>query len=246
MALTADRNTPATEIERAISIKVAASTKIYVGALCAVNASGYLVPASNTAGLRVVGVSDEYVDNSAGSNGDKECRIRKGSHGMKNDATNPVAQAGIQRICYVVDDQTVAAEASGGQVVAGIVDKIGDDGLVYVRIPDELDATAALVGASFGDIETVTSGALSLYKRTSLISITGTQAYTLADGLYEGQRKSVIVTVAATSPDGTLTPATFADGTSIDLDAVGESVELEWHATGGWRVISIVGATITA
>lgn len=95
-------------------------------------------------------------------------------------------------------------------------------------------------------IEAVTSGALSLLHRTSLISVTGTVAYTLPDGWFEGQRKSLRVTVAAGTPDGTLTPATFADGTSLDLDAVNESVELEWHADGGWRVVHIVGATITA
>lgn len=94
-------------------------------------------------------------------------------------------------------------------------------------------------------VETVTAGALSLSTRTSLVSVTSTKAYTLADGTYEGQRKSIYVTVAASTPDGTLTPATFADGTSIDLDAVSESVELEWHASGGWQVLSLVGATIT-
>jgi hypothetical protein len=95
-------------------------------------------------------------------------------------------------------------------------------------------------------IETVTSGALSLLARTSLISVTDTAAYTIGDGWIEGQRKSLRVTVAGGTPDGTLTPATFADGTSLDLDAVNESVELEWHQADGWNVVHIVGATITA
>jgi hypothetical protein len=94
-------------------------------------------------------------------------------------------------------------------------------------------------------METVTAGALDPMQRTSLISVTGAQSYTLADGRYLGQRKNIRVTVAATSPDGTLTPATFADGTSIDLDAVNEAAELEWTSSG-WRIISIVGATINA
>lgn len=93
--------------------------------------------------------------------------------------------------------------------------------------------------------ETVASGALSLLTRTSLIDVTGTQAYTLADGSFEGQRKTIRVIVAATTPDGTLTPATFADGTSISLDALEESVELQWSSSGGWRVVFITGATIT-
>lgn len=93
-------------------------------------------------------------------------------------------------------------------------------------------------------VETVTSGALDPMKRVSLVSVTGTQAYTLADGRYVGQRKSIVVIVAASTPDGTLTPATFANGTSIDLDAVNESVELVWTASG-WRVLNITDATIT-
>ena len=93
-------------------------------------------------------------------------------------------------------------------------------------------------------IETVTSGALSLGVVTSLISVTGTQAYTLADGSFEGQRKVLRVIVAASTPDGTLTPANFADGTSIDLDAVDEQVELQWTGSD-WRVIRISGATVS-
>jgi hypothetical protein len=93
-------------------------------------------------------------------------------------------------------------------------------------------------------IETVTTGALSLFARTSLISVTGTKAYTLANGFYAGQRKGVIVTVAASTPDGTLTPAAFADGTSLDLDAVLECCELIWTGAN-WRILSSSGLTVT-
>jgi len=94
------------------------------------------------------------------------------------------------------------------------------------------------------DLETVTSGALSLDVLTSLISVTGTKAYTLADGRYEGQIKKFVVILAATTPDGTLTPANFADGTSIDLDALLEAGELVWTAAG-WRIMNFKGMTIT-
>ncbi len=92
---------------------------------------------------------------------------------------------------------------------------------------------------------TVTAGAVDPTLAATKISVTGTQAYTLADGTEEGQRIMLAVIVAATTPNGTLTPVTYADGTSIDLDAVGESVTLEWHATGGWHTVMIAGATIT-
>lgn len=94
-------------------------------------------------------------------------------------------------------------------------------------------------------IETVTTGALSLASRVTLVSVTGTIGYTLVDGTREGQRKEYRVIVAASTPVGTLTPDTFADGTSLSLDAVDETATLEWHAVGGWRVVAITGSTIT-
>jgi hypothetical protein len=92
--------------------------------------------------------------------------------------------------------------------------------------------------------ETVASGALDPDILHSDIDVTGTQAYTLADGNVIGFSKTIRVTVAASTPDGTLTPTSLADGTSIDLDAVGEELTLMWNGTN-WRVTSIAGATIT-
>ncbi len=122
-----------------------------------------------------------------------------------------------------------------------------DDAFGGALSPESLALLTDMIDeqAAAGAIETVTAGALSVSTRTSLVSVTGTQAYTLADGIREGQVKKIRVIVAATTPDGTLTPATFADGTSLDLDAVNEYVELEWHSPDGWHVVDIDGATIT-
>ena len=65
----ADRNTQRKDgIE--IGLPVAASTEIEAGHLVAVNSSGYAVPAGDTSGHKVMGVAQESVDNSDGSNGD--------------------------------------------------------------------------------------------------------------------------------------------------------------------------------
>lgn len=93
-------------------------------------------------------------------------------------------------------------------------------------------------------IETVTAGALNPAIGLTLVSVTGTQAYTLADGTRVGQRKQFRCTVAASVPDGTLTPSNFADGTSIDIDAVNEAGELIWDGSN-WRLTYIVGSTVT-
>ena len=44
--------------------------------------------------------------------------------------------------------------------------------------------------------------------------------------------------------NGTLTPTTFANGTTITFDAVGESVTLVWNSAIGWVATSVNGATV--
>lgn len=64
-----DRNTPYRDGELN-PVPVAAATEIFGGHMVAVNASGYAVPASATASQITLGVSDGWVDNSKGSDGD--------------------------------------------------------------------------------------------------------------------------------------------------------------------------------
>ncbi len=55
---------------------VAATTKIFAGALTVLNAAGNLVPGSTATGLVARGVAFEQVDNSAGAAGDKNAESR--------------------------------------------------------------------------------------------------------------------------------------------------------------------------
>lgn len=98
--------------------------------------------------------------------------------------------------------------------------------------------------------ETVTSGALALACATSFVSVSGTKAYSLADGQYDGQVKNVICSAAGSTPAGTLTPATPYGFATVLFDAVGESVELTWFTGKGWAVtgrgaLSAAGATVS-
>jgi len=244
MALSANRNTQERTVGVLAVYKVKGSTHIYAGALCATDSNGYLVPASATSGLTVVGRADEEVNNT-GSSGDKSFRVQQGLFKWANSSGSAVTQALVGKVCYVEDDQTVGLSESNS-IVAGIVVEIDADLGIWVATFWGMNGTAVAAGyPSNGAIETVTVGALDPAKRTTLLSVTGTKAYTLADGSVEGQRKSVICTVAASTPAGTLTPATFANGTSIAFDAVNDSVELEWHASGGWRVVALSAVTVS-
>ena len=118
------------------------------------------------------------------------------------------------------------------------------------------NGTITTSNASFGvGQETKTSGALSLTSK-SFVSVTGTVAFTLANGTVTGQRKEIECSVAATSPAGTLTIATPAgtEPATHVFTAVGQALTLEWNGTG-WHVIKktraghqtlVIGTTLTA
>lgn len=112
---------------------VKASTKLYAGGMGATDASGWAVPASDTAGLIVHGRTEADADNSGGSNGDITCHLRKGVFGYNNSTTNALTKANVKQTVFVEDDNTVAS-TSTNKVVAGILEFIGDDGLCYVRL----------------------------------------------------------------------------------------------------------------
>ncbi len=87
-------------------------------------------------------------------------------------------------------------------------------------------------------VETRTSGALGLPYTTHYLSVTGTVAFTLADGLSIGQRKRIECSVAATSPLGTLTlnDAFASESLTHVFNTAGQVLVLEWTATG-WKTI---------
>ena len=86
------------------------------------------------------------------------------------------------------------------------------------------------------------AGAVDLTNLITELTTTGANALTLADGTTSGQVK--IVNMIVDGGDGTLTPVTFANGTTITFDAVGESVTLVWNSTVGWVATSVNGATV--
>lgn len=118
-ALTEDRNTGRQDGE-ILAPAMAATVKIFGGSLVARNATGYMAPAADAASFVVVGVAEEYVDNSAGADGDKSVRLRrKKGFWLANSGTNAVTLAHIGTDVYVEDDQTVASAGGVNSIVAG-------------------------------------------------------------------------------------------------------------------------------
>ena len=133
MALTQDRSIQARHTGRLVPLQVAAGALIHLGAIVAVDASGWAVPAADSAGFAAVGVAQERVDNTSGGNGARTVCVQKGVFGLANSMSNPLGQAHVGRTAYVEDDGAVANDSVVNKVAAGAVDEIGDDGLVYVH-----------------------------------------------------------------------------------------------------------------
>lgn len=73
------------------------------------------------------------------------------------------------------------------------------------------------------------AGALSVVLTVSELTTDSADAFTLADGV-EGQLK-VIKALDVAAGDGTLTPANFADGSTITFDAANEVAILYFDGT---------------
>lgn len=129
-ALTAGRNTP----ERSGSIRepgVKAATRIYAGAMVAVDATDFAVPASTAIGLRVIGRAEDHADNSAGADGAIRIRVGVGTYRFDNSAAADLIRTrDIGTLCYAVDDHTVAkTDASGTRSAAGKIFDVDANGV---------------------------------------------------------------------------------------------------------------------
>ena len=92
----------------------------------------------------------------------------------------------------------------------------------------------------YNSVENVTGGgALSLTKGVSFITTTGTESYSLADGV-EGQLKIIIMKVDG--GNATITPDNLVGWTSIRFDAVIDNVQLLYGSTG-WNIIALQQAS---
>ena len=103
--------------------------------------------------------------------------------------------------------------------------------------------TSATYGASItGGVQQLSgAGAVDITNLVTEITTTGADALTLANGS-AGQIK--IITMVVDGGDGTLTPATFANGTTITFNDANDTVALLYANTIGWVIISNSGATV--
>jgi len=138
MALTAERKTNEVALGgKTLVLPVAAEATIYQGALVALK-GGYAVPAEKAANLIAAGRAEETITNS-GADGAATITVTRGAFIFDNTATaaNKLGAAHVLKPCYIEDDHTVTALATGSSI-AGLV--VGfEDGGVAVEINPALN-----------------------------------------------------------------------------------------------------------
>ena len=95
--------------------------------------------------------------------------------------------------------------------------------------------------ASYEKVSTTGATVIDPAVGTTLLTTGGVHALSLADGTYAGQQKRIYM--VATGGDGTLTPANFADGSTITFDAIGDWCDLIFDGTN-WNLAAYTGIAV--
>lgn len=108
-------------VRRLTKALVAANAVFWHGAIVAVNAAGYAVPATDTAALKVIGICwGTTVNNTGGANGALVIDVAEGDFEMVN-AGGAVTQASFLKAVYIAtDNEVTTAAVAANDIVAGI------------------------------------------------------------------------------------------------------------------------------
>lgn len=142
VALIAGRQTPAKSGGNQVGL-VAAAVNVFAGAMLMRNAAGNILPAVTGANLIGVGRAEAAIDNSDGAAGAQTVQFTAGRFRYANSAgADEITIADIGKLCFAVDDQTVAkTDDTAARSPAGIVEDVDDQG-VWVRFDEALTRAA--------------------------------------------------------------------------------------------------------
>lgn len=122
MACTGARKTAATA-GHMIFLEIDDGVTIYEGALVAITAAGKATPATKTENQPAIGMAYDLYDGTV--------IVERGAHLWDNDAANPITAAHIGGSCYITDDCTVTALATGSGIAGKVLGL--EDGQVIVE-----------------------------------------------------------------------------------------------------------------
>lgn len=240
-----------------VSLPMAASTIIYAGTMVASDASGNAVPASASAALKLWGLAEVQVDNSAGSAGDKRINVKPGVFAFNNSGAGVdlIAAANIGQICYAVDDNVVAlTDGNGSRPVAGVIFPFDPNNATPVQVG---------VGPGFGLGTGSSGGGSAAFKARGVVfaNVASLPAFTVAsnDGITYVKGDVVLLTAQTTAAQngpyvvGTVAsgaapltrPSWFSAGAEIEQ---GQVIEVGGEGTifGGskWKALCAKGKVV--
>ncbi len=102
-----------------LRLPVAQGAKLLDGDIVVLNAEGYAVKASKTAGLVAAGKAQEYVDNTAGDNGACHVRVQRGVFVLGNDGD--IKETDLLKTCYFAGPLSVTLVSAGSSVAGKII-----------------------------------------------------------------------------------------------------------------------------
>lgn len=188
-ALSADKKTDIKEgVE--VPVPVAAGTTIYAGAWACVNATGFLVPGADTAGLIFQGISRLFINNSLGQDGDEKGLVRRRGL-VKATLGHAITQANVGDNVFLTDDETVDLAGNVTHLIfCGVIAEYIDATHAYIDIEPAIrqadvaahiaDASAAHAasaisiadaGAHFAAAEATVEAALQKLAKTIVITL---------------------------------------------------------------------------
>ena len=137
-ATTKDRQTAVQYFQRNIRLTLKAGSVIPAGVMVCVDATGTAVNASDTAALKIMGVSQHAADQ---TKGDVEILVARGCFWMANDGT--IAIADLQVGATILDNQTVSkAATTAADIIAGYIEDVDATKGVLISILGGLPAAA--------------------------------------------------------------------------------------------------------
>lgn len=126
------------------SVAMAAATKIFAGALVAIDAAGNAVKGDDTAGKIIIGRAGATVDNSAGAAGDLRISVESGVFEYTGSAAVIAAGRAVLSTnggkLFADDDQTLGLAADvANNIVAGRAHEIDvETGKVWIAVGLEI------------------------------------------------------------------------------------------------------------
>jgi hypothetical protein len=219
-----------------LSFPVINADIIYAGSWVCVNANGYALPGSDTAGLIFEGIALERVDNSAGDAGAKSVTLRRRGL-IKATLATAITQANVGDNVFLVDDESVDIAANTtNDIFCGIIAEYIDS--THAMIDIEPAIRQADVATHIQDATAAhAASAISVADAGSFTAQTEVEAALQEIYQHLKSAKGIIPVPMPVITDAGVALAAFADGDSTTpgycVTAKGLGIRWNNHATPG-------------